>query len=30
LASEPVQKLLDGKIPRQVIVVPKRLVSIVI
>jgi leucyl-tRNA synthetase len=30
LESEPVQKLLDGKPPRQVIVVPKRLVNIVI
>jgi leucyl-tRNA synthetase len=30
LDSEPVQKLLDGKTPRQVIVVPKRLVNIVI
>ena len=30
LGSEPVQKLLDGKSPRQVIVVPKRLVNIVI
>ena len=30
LESETVQKLLDGKDPRQVIVVPKRLVNIVI
>jgi leucyl-tRNA synthetase len=30
LASDVVQKLLEGKQPRQVIVVPKRLVNIVI
>ena len=30
LASEAVRKLLDGKEPRKVIVVPKKLVSIVI
>jgi leucyl-tRNA synthetase len=30
LASESVQKFLDGKTPKKVIVVPRKLVSIVI